>query len=63
MIIIYRFLINFILIISPIILFFRILKKKKIYTDLKKNFVFLQKKEVKVKSYGSMALALENFKV
>ena len=62
MIIIYRFLINFILIFSPIILFFRILKKKKIYIDLKKNFVFLQKKEVKEKSYGSMALALENFK-
>ncbi len=44
MIIIYRFFINLILIFSPIIIFVRLLKKKKISKDLKKNLPFFQKK-------------------
>ena len=49
MIIIYRFLINFILIISPIILFFRILKKKEDIYRFKEKFCFFTKKRSKGK--------------
>ena len=44
MIIIYRFLINFILIISPIIIFFRILKKKEDLYRFQEKFCFFTKK-------------------
>ena len=36
----YRFLINVVFILSPIIIISRLTKKKKILKDLKKNFVF-----------------------
>ncbi len=49
MIIIYRFLINFILILSPIILFFRILKKKEDIFRFKEKFCFFTKKRGKGK--------------
>ena len=49
MIIIYRFLINFILIFSPIILFFRILKKKEDIYRFKEKFCFFTKKRGKGK--------------
>ena len=60
---IYRFLINLIFLLSPLILVFRLLKKKRILRDLKKNFVFFQKKEVRGNSYGFMGLVLEKYKV
>ena len=47
MILFYRFFINLILILSPIIILIRLLKKKKILKDLKKNLVFLQKIDLK----------------
>ena len=49
MIIIYRFLINLILIFSPIILFFRILKKKEDIYRFKEKFCFFTKKRGKGK--------------
>ena len=49
MIIIYSFLINFILIFSPIILFFRILKKKEDIYRFKEKFCFFTKKRGKGK--------------
>ncbi len=49
MIIIYRFLINFILILSPIILFLRILKKKEDINRFKEKFCFFTKKRGKGK--------------
>ena len=39
----YQILITILLILSPLIIFFRILKKKKIEKDIKKNFAFHQK--------------------
>ena len=42
----YQILISILLIFSPIIIGFRILKKKKTEKDLKKNSVFHQKKEL-----------------
>ena len=48
MLIIYRFLINIILLFSPIILIIRLIKKKKIFSGFERNFVFFQKKEVLV---------------
>jgi len=42
---VYRIIINFIILISPLIILIRLIKKKKIKLDLKKNFVFFQKKE------------------
>ena len=42
---IYRIIINLILLISPIIIFIRLLKKKKIQIDSKKNSAYSQKKE------------------
>ena len=44
MLFVYRILINLILLISPLIIVFRLLKKKKIIKDLKKNSVRFQKK-------------------
>ena len=49
MIIIYRFLINFILILSNIILFLRILKKKEDINRFKEKFCFFAKKRGKGK--------------
>jgi len=43
----YQALIAVLLILSPLIISIRILKKKKTKKDLKKNFVFLQKKELR----------------
>ena len=45
MFVIYNILINLILLISPIIILARLIKKKKINLGLKKNFVFFQKKD------------------
>jgi 3-deoxy-D-manno-octulosonic-acid transferase len=39
----YQIIITLTLIFSPLIIFFRILKKKKIKKDIKKNFAFHQK--------------------
>jgi len=44
MLFIYRIVINLIIVASPIIIFFRLLKKKEDPIDLKKNFVFFLKK-------------------
>ena len=43
MLLLYRILINFIFILSPIIIVFRLIKKKKIQFVSKKNLVFFQK--------------------
>ena len=45
MILIYRFFINLIFIFSPLIILVRLLKKKKTPKDLRRNFVFFQKKK------------------
>ena len=45
MLVIYRILINFIFLISPLILIFRLIKKKKISLDLRKNIAFSQKQK------------------
>ena len=45
MLIIYRILINFIFLISPLILIFRLIKKKNISLDLRKNIAFSQKQK------------------
>ena len=45
MLIIYRLLINLAILFSPIIIFIRLIKKREILRDLKKSFVFFQKKE------------------
>ena len=42
----YKIIINLIFFFSPLIILFRLIKKKKIQLDLKKNFVFFQKKEL-----------------
>ena len=41
---VYRLLINFILVLSPLIILIRLIKKKNISLDLKKNLHFFQKK-------------------
>ena len=46
MIFIYRIIINIILLLSPIIVIFRLIKKRKILIDSKKNFVFFQNQEI-----------------
>ena len=46
MLILYRFLINLIIILSPLIILYRLFKKKNTSQDLKKNFVIFQKKEL-----------------
>ena len=48
MLIIYRFLINIILLFSPIILIIRLIKKKEDIFRFERNFVFFQIKEVLV---------------
>ena len=48
MILIYRVLINLIFIISPLVIIFRLIKKKKILKDLRKNYVFFQKQKKRV---------------
>ncbi len=49
MIIIYRFLINFIIILSPIIIFVRLIKKKEHPIRFKEKFCFFSKKRNKGK--------------
>ena len=44
---IYRFIINFIFLISPIVVFIRILKKKEDKTRFKEKFCFFSKKKRK----------------
>ena len=63
MIILYRILINFVFILSPLILIYRLLKKKEHSVRFKEKFVFFQKKEVKVKYFGFMVQVWENYKV
>ena len=63
MLFIYRILINLIFLISPIIIIIRLLKKRRIFIASRKNSVFLQKIDVRVKLFGYMVLVLENFKV
>ena len=45
----YRVLINLITLLSPIIITYRLIKKRKTFLDLKRNLGFLQKKEVREK--------------
>ena len=40
---VYRILINLIFVLSPLIILVRLIKKKKNYLDLKRNFVFFLK--------------------
>ena len=63
MLFLYRILINIIFLLSPIIIIYRLLKKKKILKDLKKNFVFFQKIEAMVRSFGFMVRVWANYKV
>ena len=44
----YRIIINFLFLISPLIFLIRIIKKKNILRDLKKNLEYSLKKEEKV---------------
>ncbi len=46
---IYRFLINFVLLISPLIILFRLLKKKENFFRFKEKFNFFSKKKIKGK--------------
>ena len=50
-----------VIIFSPIIVLYRILKKKESPTRFLEKFGFLQKKEVAVNYYGSIVLVLESF--
>jgi hypothetical protein len=59
----YRFAINLIFLISPLILLIRLVKKKRIYVDLKKNFVFFHLIKKKANLFGFMGQVLEKFKV
>ena len=49
MLVIYRFLINLVLILSPLIIFFRLLKKKEHKIRFKEKFCFFSKKRTKGK--------------
>ena len=42
---VYRILINLIFVLSPLIILVRLIKKKEDLKDLKRNFVFFQKKK------------------
>jgi len=63
MIRVYRFIIFLLIIFSPIILIIRLFKKKEHPKDLKKNFVFFQKKDLREKLFGFMVQVLEKYKV
>ena len=63
MLIIYRFLINLIFLLSPLILILRLLKKKRMLEDLKKNFVYFQKKGIVANSYGFTEQVLAKYRV
>ena len=63
MIFVYRLLINIILILSPLIIIFRLIKKKKVIKDLKKNFVYFQSKDLMEKLCGFMEQVWVNCKV
>ena len=54
MIFFYRIIINFIIILSPLIILIRLLKKRNIQLDLRKNSAFFPKKEDKENLYGFM---------
>ena len=53
---IYQFVISIILIFSPFIIIFRIVKKKEDRLRIKEKFCFPSKKEVKVSLFGFMDL-------
>ena len=63
MLLIYRILINLIFILSPLILIIRLLNKKKISKDLKRNSASFQKKENTEKLFGFMEQVSVNYKV
>jgi len=60
---IYRFLINFIFLLSPIILIFRLIKNKEDIKRFKEKFCFFSKKEIMENSCGFMGPVLVKFKV
>ena len=45
--ILYQTLVSFLLLISPFVILFRIIKKKKTNIDLSKNLVFILRNEIK----------------
>ena len=57
----YRIFINIVLLFSPLIILIRLLKKKKTQLDIKKNFVFLQKKRKKENLFGFMERVSVNY--
>ena len=61
MLILYQAVVSLLLLISPLIIIYRILKKKKTPQDLKKNFVCSPKKEWGVNLYGFMVQVLGKF--
>ena len=61
MITVYRFLINLIFIISPIIFVFRLLKKKEDPIRFKEKLGFFSKKKEVVILYGFMEQVLGNY--
>jgi len=54
MIFFYRIIINFIIILSPLIILIRLLKKKEHPIRFKEKFCFFPKKEAKENLYGFM---------
>ena len=63
MLFVYRFLINLIFILSPIIFVIRFLKKKEDPLRFKEKIGFFSKKKEVVNLYGFMVQVLGNYKV
>ena len=63
MLFLYRFLINLVFLISPIILVIRLLKGKEDLYRCKEKFCFFSKKRKKGSSFGFMAQVLGKYKV
>ena len=63
MLILYRLLTGLILILSPIILAIRLLKKKEDPKRFKEKFCFFSEKKIMENLFGFMEPVLENYKV